>query len=112
MIQYKVKYSGYLSSSETDSEDVDFSSVETLKDADWIVYNYQTGSYEGDGVAIHKKNGKYYQSGIGHCSCYGPEDGIKEDEGFNSLEELTKKCSESLNKELLPLIEFIKNEKL
>jgi len=47
-------------------------------DFDWLVYWYQTGSYDGDGVAAYKRDGKFGWANLGHCSCYGPEEQIGE----------------------------------
>lgn len=114
MIQHKAKYIGHLGGSETESEDVDFTNY--LKGADWIVYSYMSGSWEGDGVAIHKENGKLFQSNIGHCSCYGPQEQLSCDsqgsKGYDTLEDLLKDCSESLKKELRPVLDVIEREKL
>ncbi len=43
----------------------------------WSVYWYESGSYEGSGefVALRKEDGKLLIGNLGHCSCYGPEDG-------------------------------------
>jgi len=45
-------------------------------DFDWLVYWYETGSWEGHGCAAYKLDGKFGWANIGHCSCYGPEDQI------------------------------------
>jgi hypothetical protein len=57
------------------------------------VYWYETGSYEGDGVAvIQRYDGGFVWVSLGHCSCYGPEDGVKTFRGEKpvTLEELEK----------------------
>lgn len=42
----------------------------------WVVYHYERGSYEGSGDAVARAtDGTYWQKRLGHCSCYGPEDG-------------------------------------
>ena len=43
-----------------------------LADADWFIYNYEHGGYEGSGFAVWKKDGKYGYANLGHCSCNGP----------------------------------------
>jgi hypothetical protein len=39
----------------------------------WVVYWYESGSYEGDGeaVALHT-DGTLHTFSLSHCSCYGP----------------------------------------
>lgn len=66
----------------------DFENIDKLN-AEWFVYWYEIGSYDGDGFAVWKKDDKYYYSGLGHCSCYGPTESIKNAIGF-SLEEVEK----------------------
>lgn len=105
---FKAEYKGYLDGGE--SEEVDFNGY--LNGTDWIVYNYKTGCYEGSGVSIHKKQGKYYQSNLGHCSCYGPTDGIEETKGYETIQDLIKDCSEELGEQLQPLLDVIKKENL
>lgn len=106
----KAKYIGYMSKEEQESDDIDFYNL--LPGADWIVYNYQTAPYEGSGVSIHKKDGKYYQSNLGHCSCYGPTENLEEKEGYDSIESLLKNCSKNLINEIQPLLDVIKAEGL
>lgn len=43
---------------------------------DVLFISYRIGYYDGDGYALGLKNGKVYAGGLGHCSCYGPEDRI------------------------------------
>ena len=41
----------------------------------WCVYSYEQGSYDGDGVAVAKReDGKFDYGTLAHCSCYGPTD--------------------------------------
>lgn len=58
---------------------------------DWLVYWYQSGSYEGDGVAAYKKDGKFGWANLGHCSCYGPEEqlGLAEMDIVSLIQDLT-----------------------
>ncbi len=42
-------------------------------DYEWLVYEYNYGSYEGDGEAVKMdENGVLWYLNLGHCSCYGP----------------------------------------
>ena len=47
----------------------------------WIVYEYESGSYDGSGqaVAFKEENGLLYVKNLGHCSCYGPMDSWETD---------------------------------
>jgi len=47
--------------------------------ADVIIYEYQSEPYQGSGTALIKKDGQWYESDLGHCSCYGPLDALKDD---------------------------------
>lgn len=44
---------------------------------DFIVYWYESGSYDGDGEAVGyiKEENILYVTSLSHCSCYGPMDG-------------------------------------
>lgn len=44
-----------------------------------LFYWYSSGSYEGSGYALGKfeNDDNCYINSIGHCSCYGPEDGLE-----------------------------------
>lgn len=67
---YKVK--GCDSFSKYDIERV----KKQLADADYFVYNYESGSWDGTGLAVWKKGNKYGYSYLGHCSCDGPVDDL------------------------------------
>lgn len=55
-----------------DEEIIDQSFQDGVK---WIVYWYESGSYDGSGSAYCKfETGEYGFLGLGHCSCYGPFD--------------------------------------
>jgi hypothetical protein len=42
-------------------------------EVEWLIYWYESGSYEGSGSAYAKTaDGRYWEMGLGHCSCYGP----------------------------------------
>jgi len=43
---------------------------------DVFIYDYSSGSYEGSGNALFRKNGKWFLHNMGHCSCYGPTENI------------------------------------
>lgn len=42
--------------------------------AKWIVYYYESGSYEGEGELVYKVGRSLFRTNLGHCSCYGPMD--------------------------------------
>ncbi len=100
----KVEYKGYCEDCDLGEESI----CEAIgKDFEWAVYRYGTGSYEGDGNMIHKKNGKYYMSVLSHCSCYGPLENISAF-AYASIEEITKVSSEGLNAELEDIVKAVK----
>lgn len=45
--------------------------------ADFFVYWYESGSWDGRGFAIWKRDDKWFYDGLGHCSCYGPTENLK-----------------------------------
>jgi len=62
----------------------------------YLVYWYEQGSYDGDGVAIFKtKSGKFGWVCLSHCSCFGPCEDF-ESVGFelaSILEDLDRETS-------------------
>ena len=72
--------------------------------ADLAAYWYGSGSYEGAGNILARKNGRWYHHECGHCSCYGPTCQIDfSGAGDDSIEALLDRCSADLRKELEPL---------
>lgn len=43
-----------------------------LPEAEWFIYNYSNGGYDGTGFALWKQGNKYGYTYLGHCSCNGP----------------------------------------
>lgn len=42
-------------------------------DAEWAIYDYETGHYDGSGTAYAgNSKGRFWSTSLGHCSCYGP----------------------------------------
>ncbi len=75
---------------ELDEYDLEYLDKEAYE---YLIYNYESGDYEGDGAAVLKdKNGKFILIDLGHCSCYGP------------LEERVPKCIYSLE-EIIKLLD-------
>ena len=74
--------------------------IKMIKDLDveWACYWYENGFYEGDGCLIMRKDNKWYTHTCGHCSCYGPVDGLALREGFNSIGEMKRNGSKNFNK--------------
>lgn len=72
----------------------------------FMVYDYESGSYDGNGTALYKNQaGKWGVEYLGHCSCYGPFDSFDaNDAKFNTLDEVLENASKEFGKELLPLI--------
>lgn len=54
----------------------------------WVVYHYTKGDYDGDGEAISFDGVKYYRHNLGHCSCYGPEEGINDRSDIVDLKDI------------------------
>lgn len=103
----KLKYEGYCEDQELDDYAIE-EIHKRLKDFDWFVYNYGEGDYEGDGNAIFKKDGKFHEASLHHCSCFGPTENLDLKGGKDTLEELLNNCSEDLNKELDNIVKYIK----
>jgi len=59
-------------------------------ETDFLIYNHTCESYEGYGMALAQKNGKWYVHDMGHCSCYGPFDEFCFDKPYSTLEETIK----------------------
>lgn len=57
--------------------------------AEWAVYDYEIGHYDGSGFMIWRKNKKYYYHDMGHCSCYGPTEEVA-GISYNSFKEIEK----------------------
>lgn len=71
-----------------------------------VWYWYTTGSYEGSGQLLALDSaGKYHVHDMGHCSCNGPTDGFSTSDPFDSLDDIARRCSPDLMKDLRVLIE-------
>lgn len=46
------------------------------KGFEWVVCWYELGDWCGDGEAVSFDGKEYRQHCLGHCSCYGPEEGM------------------------------------
>jgi hypothetical protein len=46
----------------------------------WVVAWYETGDYCGSGQAISFDGKVYRHHNLGHCSCFGPEEGMGDGE--------------------------------
>ncbi len=102
----KVNFPNYDEYQDANISDESF--TEKLRDFEWLVYSYAEGSYCGTGVSIHKKNGKYHQNNLGHCSCYGPTESLSDGTSYDSIDDLVKNCSDGLNKEMVGILNKIK----
>lgn len=74
---------------------------------DIAVYSYFSGSYEGSGTLLFQKNNKWFYHDMGHCSCYGPLDGlhnINDDTGVESLIDILDNFSEELRATVYVLV--------
>jgi len=80
--------------------------VERLE-ADFFVYRYESGCYDGSGFAIWKKGKKWFYDYLGHCSCNRPTDGLSTannaEHTFTQIKEIVK----TSNKEYQDLVDYI-----
>jgi len=58
------------------------------------------------GQILYTKDGKWGVTDMGHCSCYGPVEGITEPK--QTLEEIEENCSEEAGAEIKALVEAAK----
>jgi hypothetical protein len=92
-------------------DEFDESELEDVKklDADIFVYAYETGSYEGSGFAIWKKDDKYYYHELGHCSCYGPTENLGSSKNmpltFEQVKEVAEKSYDKYGKDVIKYYE-------
>lgn len=104
------RYTGY-ESTELEERDVKHFASLGLQKA-W--YWYGTQPYEGAGVLIGFKDGKYCMKDIGHCSCYGPTgigvssgDDWAPDRWHDSLDNLLGNVSSDYERASVgPVVEF------
>lgn len=82
-----------------------------LKGVDFMLYYYNDDCYAGWGECILHKNGKWYIHGLSHCSCYGPLEDIDWDDGIKDLVDINGKITGTYLKEVLPLIDWIKENR-
>jgi hypothetical protein len=80
--------------------------------AEVAFYWYGSGSYEGSGELIFLREGKWHLCDLGHCSCYGPEERIRDyvGEGYSNFDDLLKACTNEYKKQVNPLIDLIKSK--
>lgn len=85
---------------------------ELPKDLVWFVYRYEYGYYDGSGEAVGMNSeGKLLVGNLGHCSCYGPCEGMGQGQYITVEEFLRKKesihdydCSDSVKAKVLELL--------
>jgi hypothetical protein len=72
--------------------------IRDLKDLylDEIFYWYTSGSYEGTGWMIARKDGLYGLFDLSHCSCFGPVECVNALDITKSLDELKSKLSDEV----------------
>lgn len=87
----------------------DMKDIEKLN-AEWLVYWYEVGSYEGSGFSIWKNGDTYYYHDMGHCSCYGPTSEMDNTGGYKRLGDIAKFADRYNNGE--KIISFIKERGL
>ena len=74
---------------------------------DEIWYWYVAGSHEGDGEIIFRIGDRYGYKYAGHCSCYGPTEGIDVDaaKANDTLESIFGSATDELRERIAPLID-------
>jgi hypothetical protein len=84
---------------EYDLEHIEKASVERA----W--FWYLSGCYEGEGMFLYVAAGKWDFHDMGHCSCYGPLENIRDAPRYDSLDDLLSKCTTELQEQLAPCVE-------
>jgi len=83
-------------------------------DFDFLVYAYESGSYDGSGFAVWKRDKDFFYHEMGHCSCYGPWDQVEKSNGvvctFDQIKSLIK--DNYYNDHAKTVIDFIEKKKL
>jgi len=107
------KFPSKLYDSHYDSCELSDYSFEHIKDYNFVEcwYYYGSGDCCGAGNFIAQdKEGKYYLTDLGHCSCYGPLNSDGRDfRVFDTLDDMIKACSkEYYSKEIKYLINKIR----
>lgn len=93
-------------------EEYDIPVFVTATGADVAIYWYAYGGCAGVGQILFRVNGIWYMHDCGHCSCYGPTDRIGNlGEGYKTLDDVLKNCSDDLKIEVEPLIKFAKSRR-
>ena len=80
--------------------------------AEAAFYWYGGGIYEGSGELIFLREGEWHLCSISHCSCYRPDERIRDytGKGYASFDELLAACTNEYKKQVNPLIELIKSK--
>ena len=91
-------------------EDYELKKVKELK-ADWFVYYYKTGDYDGSGFCVWRKDTKFFYTDMGHCSCYGPTDDLISIP-YNSIDDIEKIAGNSDYNGAKAVIQLIKTTNL
>ena len=89
--------------------DYELEDIEKLN-ARWLVYYYEEGDYEGSGFAVWESDGKLYYHDMGHCSCYGPTEEMKNVMPIENISEIEKFADNYNSGD--KVVEFIKDNKL
>lgn len=78
----------------------------------FIITDYQSGSYEGDGTAVMllKYKDELHIKSLGHCSCYGPFDNAADITSVSVNEFLHADNIHSYNIDSERLIDRVKQE--
>lgn len=98
---------GYYSDGGAPSEKLSEYEIKELKEKniEEAYYWYKTGYYAGSGYIIYRIADKWGCHDMGHCSCYGPIEGIETELKNNSPEDFLINSSKDYIKYVSPLVD-------
>ena len=80
-------------------------------EADILIYSYENGGYDGSGVAVWRKDGKWAYQYLGHCSCNGPTEDIRTSDAakftLQDLKEILTSKDNSWNEHYKKMAEYL-----
>ena len=76
------------------------------------VYSYESGSYEGSGFVVFKKENKWFYDDLGHCSCYGPTENLDKASNMPFTFEQIQSIENNWNSHAREVVEYITKNKL
>jgi len=84
----------------------DYNQEDILKhNVDAVYYWYCAADYEGSGVALILRGGKWAVECLGHCSGYGPTDQLELDVWYESLDDIPQSGTSAWYDDVSPCVE-------